>query len=274
LFAHVETVARIENAEAQLLRDCAEAIAQSRPDAGVMITEFGGGMATYTGPDSPLNKIAGLGFDGQLDEAELAAIEAALQRRGEAVRVELSSLAEPAIGAALTRRGYVLRGFENILGRQLPIEASATGAGIEIVANDDEDFAAWLDVIVTGFATPDTQGQGPAESVPREVLEQIIGDMASARGFVRYLAHLGGRAAGAGSMRICAGVAQLCGAATLPDLRRRGVQTALLNRRLQIASDAGCEVAVITTQPGSKSQENAQRQGFELLYVRAVLMRQ
>ena len=35
-----------------------------------------------------------------------------------------------------------------------------------------------------------------------------------------------------------------------------------------------CDVAVITTQPGSKSQQNAQRQGFDLLYTRAVLVKQ
>ncbi len=31
--------------------------------------------------------------------------------------------------------------------------------------------------------------------------------------------------------------------------------------------------AEVTTQPGSKSQENAQRRGFALLYTRAVLVR-
>jgi hypothetical protein len=29
----------------------------------------------------------------------------------------------------------------------------------------------------------------------------------------------------------------------------------------------------VTTEPGSKSQQNVQRQGFELLYSRAVLVR-
>jgi hypothetical protein len=51
------------------------------------------------------------------------------------------------------------------------------------------------------------------------------------------------------------------------------VQTALLLSRLDLARDAGCDVAVVTTQPGSKSQENVQRQGFQLLYTRAVLIR-
>ncbi len=69
------------------------------------------------------------------------------------------------------------------------------------------------------------------------------------------------------------GVAQMGGAATLPEHRRHGVQGALLVARLEAARRAGCDVAVVTTQPGSKSQENVQRQGFELLYTRAVLVR-
>jgi GNAT superfamily N-acetyltransferase len=79
--------------------------------------------------------------------------------------------------------------------------------------------------------------------------------------------------AGGAEFRIDGGVAQLAGAATAPEHRRRGVQTALLSARLVEAASAGCEVAVITTQPGSKSQQNAQRRGFDLLYTRATLVR-
>ena len=79
---------------------------------------------------------------------------------------------------------------------------------------------------------------------------------------------------GGATMRIADGVAQLTGAATAPAHRRRGVQTALLSARLADAAAASCDVAVITTQPGSKSQQNAQRQGFDLLYTRAVLVKQ
>jgi hypothetical protein len=32
-------------------------------------------------------------------------------------------------------------------------------------------------------------------------------------------------------------------------------------------------VAVVVTQPGSTSQQNVQRQGFDLLYSRAILVR-
>ena len=58
-------------------------------------------------------------------------------------------------------------------------------------------------------------------------------------------------------------------------LRRtdRGIQSLLFKWRIAVARAAGCDLAVVTTQPGSKSQENVQRQGFHLLYSRAVLIR-
>ncbi len=74
-------------------------------------------------------------------------------------------------------------------------------------------------------------------------------------------------------MRLCDGVAQLCGAATLPPFRRRGLQTALLHARLHAAANAGCDIAVVTTEPGSKSQQNAERAGFGLVYSRAILIK-
>lgn len=51
------------------------------------------------------------------------------------------------------------------------------------------------------------------------------------------------------------------------------MQTVLLSARLVDAAAAGCEVAVIVTQPGSKSQQNSQRRGFDLLYTGATLVK-
>ena len=48
---------------------------------------------------------------------------------------------------------------------------------------------------------------------------------------------------------------------------------ALLRARLADAAEAGCDIAVVTTAPGSKSQQNVQRQGFHLLYTRAILVK-
>jgi GNAT superfamily N-acetyltransferase len=109
--------------------------------------------------------------------------------------------------------------------------------------------------------------------IPRETLDRVFGDTIVAPSFERYLARRGGALAGGASLRLQDGVAQLNGAATLPEHRRRGVQTALLRHRLSEAARRGCDIAVVTTLPGSKSQENVQKAGFALLYTRTVLVR-
>ena len=97
---------------------------------------------------------------------------------------------------------------------------------------------------------------------------------AAVPGSSRLLARLDGEVAGGASLYLRDNTALLCGAATLPSSRRLGVQSALLQTRLRRAREAGCELAVVTTQPGSKSQENVQRAGFELIYSRAILVKE
>jgi GNAT superfamily N-acetyltransferase len=126
--------------------------------------------------------------------------------------------------------------------------------------------------VADGFAHPDEQGVPSHEEFPHDVIERAERDLASAGG-VRYVALRDGVIAGGASLRFAEGVAQMTGAATAPAHRRRGVQTALLSARLADAAAAGCDIAVVTTQPGSKSQQNVQRRGFELLYTRAVLVK-
>ena len=275
LFADVVLAARIERAECRLLADCAAAAARRRPDSRAFVQELAGGVVIYAGPDSPFNKLAGLGFEGALDEERLAEVERAFAERGAPAQAEVAVLGDPFVSALLTRRGYVLENFENVLGLRLPAaNLPDIGAGIGVSVADETDHDAWLDVIVAGFASPDTQGVPSHEAFSREVMDRDIGDMVTASGFVRYLAYRDGVVGGGASLRLWDGVAQLCGAATAPAHRRRGLQTALLAARLADAARQGCDIAVVTTQPGSKSQQNVQRQGFELLYTRAILVRE
>jgi GNAT superfamily N-acetyltransferase len=127
--------------------------------------------------------------------------------------------------------------------------------------------------VAEGFAHPDTQGVPAHEEFPREVIANAMRDLTAAVGVLRYVALRHGVLAGGASVRIAQGVAHLTGAATAPAHRRRGVQTALLSARLTNAAAAGCDIAVITTPPGSTSQHNAQRPGFDLLYTRAILIK-
>lgn len=269
LFCDTELAARIERAERDLVASACARVRHRIPDA--YLTEIAGGFAAFTEPGSPLNKVVGLGF-APFDATAWLGVEAELARRGP-VPVELSTLADPALGKFLTGRGYQLVGVENVSGRALAGYVAPPPDRVEVAVCPPHEFERWLDVGVTGFATADTQGLAPHESFDRAVAERVIRDFAGARGLVLFLALCDGRPAGAGSMRIDGTLAQLCGASTLPAQRRRGVQSALLAHRLAFAADRGCDLALVTTLPGSKSQQNMHRQGFELLYSRNVLVR-
>jgi GNAT superfamily N-acetyltransferase len=110
------------------------------------------------------------------------------------------------------------------------------------------------------------------EEFPRDVYLRAERDAAAA-GVLRYAALRDGVLAGGAGLRLADGIAQFAGAGTAPAHRRRGIQTALLAARLADATAAGCDVGVIVTQPGSTSQQNAQRRGFDLLYTRAVVVK-
>lgn len=269
-FASVDLAARIEAAECALLSACVASSARRRSE--VLARPIAGGLASFVAAGSPLNKIAGLGFAGPVDPDDLGAVEDEFRRRGAAPQVEVSTLTDPGLVALLQDRGYRLVAFENVLGCSLPTEAPATPTAIEIDPSPPDQVERWLDVMLDGFATPDAQGVPSHESFPRDLLRAVMGDMAEAAGVVRLLARREGALAGAATLHLGRGVALLCGAATLPAHRRHGVQSALLAHRLAAAAAAGCDLAVVTTQPGSRSQENVQRLGFALLYARAIFV--
>ena len=274
LFCDTTLAGRIERAEAQLITGCCEA-ARRRTGADGFAIPVAGGVASFAGQGSPYNKVAGLGFAGLPGPAALDDIEKAFRARGAPVQVELAHLADPAIGALLAGRGYRLESFENVLGRALVGDFEPVmPPGVEVRPSGEEESEAWLDVVAEGSVHPDTQGVPWHEEFSREMIIGVERDLAAAGVIVRYAGLRDGILAGGATMRIAEGVAQLTGAATAPAHRRHGVHTALLSARLADAAAAGCDVAVIITQPGSKSQQNAQRQGFDLLYTRTVLVRQ
>lgn len=274
LFCDAGLAGRIERAEAGRMAAASEAARRrgARPDGFVI--PVAGGMATFAGAGSPFNKVAGLGFGGVPSEAELGEVERAFAARGSAVQAELSNLADPAVGAMLTGRGYRLVSFENVLGRPPggpDGQGGTTPAGIEVRRAGAGEFELWLDVVLEGFAHPDAEGVPSHEEFPREVVALAERDFANA-GALLYLALRGGVVAGGAGLALTGGIAHMAGAATAPAHRRRGVQTGLLAARLADADAAGCDIAVVTTQPGSVSQRNVQRRGFDLLYTRAVLV--
>ena len=271
LFCDTTLARRIEQAEVDLI-GAANSAARRRGAPGFLIS-VAGGVASFADHESPYNKVTGLGFDGIPDGDELDRVERAFATHGAPTQVELAHLADPAIGTLLTTRGYRLESFENVLGRSLVgTEAPLPLPGVDIRRSGDDEFDTWLGVMADAAVHPDTEGVPWHEEFPRAIYVEAMRDAAGA-GVRRYQADRAGVLAGGAELRLVDGIAQFAGAATSPAHRRHGIQNALLAVRLADAAAEGCDLAVIVTQPGSKSHQNAQRCGFHLLYTRAILVR-
>ena len=123
-----------------------------------------------------------------------------------------------------------------------------------------KEMDLWTEMVCQGFAE-----QFPVTDELREIMKMFaMGSSAEC-----CLARANGEIAGGGTLAVRRGVAGLFGASTLPAFRKRGVQPALLHARLARAEEAGCDIAVSLTQPGSISQRNIMRQGFTVLDTRA-----
>jgi GNAT superfamily N-acetyltransferase len=279
VFADVALARRIERAEAVMSVAMVGALGR-RAGGGVFVESVGEGYAIYGGPGSPFNKMIGAGLEGEaIDDAALDRAERVFREHGAGPRAEVSVLANPTVFEAFHRRGYRFETVEHVLGIALPASSATVAregqAAVVSPAHGEEDVRAWMDVLVGGFAAPDATATGVSgDSFPEDVLRDAFSAYNGVEDFRRYLASVDDQVAGGGGMYMSQGVGILCGAATLPQFRRRGVQGALLRRRLEDAAAAGCTLAVVTTAPGSRSQQNAHRHGFALLYARAVLTRE
>lgn len=282
LFAGTELARRIEASERELVAAGTRALAAR--GVATALLPLAGGLAACSGPDSPFSKLVGLGFAGLPGEGELARVEAEFAARATPLQVELATLAEAGLAELLTRRGYVVVGFEDVLGRELAgLAPPRARAGLTLRTSPPEELETWLELLVEAFAAPDAQGVATHESFPREPLKRVMRALGEVRGLHRLIVERedvpGGGApsgrvpCGGASVRVDGELAQLCGAGTLPAHRRRGVQSALYEHCLALAAREGARLAIVTTLPGSKSQENSLRFGFEHLYTRAILRR-
>lgn len=265
MMVNTSTAQRIERAEVEVTR----LVVAGGRGVDAFWRPLGAGAAAFVRPQSPMNKVIGVGLDAAIDVAALAAVEGELRARHELVRVELATLALPSAGAMLAARGYRLLGFENVLLRRLDHDATSRPQ-VHVERVTPATLARWRAVAIEASAASDETGH-PVDDFSRDTVADAIDDMLAAPGFDRYLALVDGHVAGAASMLVHDGVAQLTGSATLPAFRRRGVQAALIAARLDEARDQRAELAVVTTAPGSQSQANVMKHGFALGYVRAIL---
>ena len=265
-FVDLELVRRLEASEAQAARECAQFLARKKPESGAISIDIMGGMATFTGIGSPVTQAVALALHGPVSDKEMDELENFYRTRGSEVNIEVCPMADNSLYEQLGHRGYRVIELSDVLYRA--IDANAKPAtlppGLEIRRTTPAEARLWAETVSRGFA----------EHFP--VTEELIEimEMFSQRPSDRaYLAYAGGRIAGGAALCTHDNIAGCFGASTLPDFRRRGVQTALLETRLADAAAVGCNIAMSIAQLNSASHRNIERQGFRVAYTRSKFMR-
>jgi len=256
IIAGISLARRLERAEAANDADCAP--------PGTLVREWGGGLAIFAGADSPLTRAIGLGLNGPVSETEIDALEEFFHSRSAAVSIDFCPLANPELLESLRVRGYRPAEFNSALIRSL--------AGVP--PSPEEPALLQTAVIQTDNAEvwAATVGYGFFERSSLTVEEMDVGRAIAHSGKAACYLALDRDEPAAGAALSCRdGLALLFADSTAPPNRRKGLQTALIRRRLNAAVACGCDTAVAVTAPGSASQRNYERLGFQVAYTKVVL---
>ncbi len=253
---------RLEQTEGLAGTRFAEARSRISPEVNSCWQQMAGAYAIYDGPQSPLTQSFRLGLGAEVLSSDLAEIEDFFRSRGAPVFHEVSPLAPPTLIAILNERGYRPIEFTAVMcmrveeGLRRP---PRTDSPISVRRMEQRESDRWAQTSVAGWS------EYPEFS---SFLMQMGRVFAHAEGATPFFAELHGEPIGTGVICISNKIALIAGASTIPKARKQGAQNALLHARLQFAADQGCEYVMMCAAPGSASQRNAQRNGFQIAYTR------
>lgn len=255
---------RLEQAEAATTSHYVAARARLRPAAGCTTAALGDGTAFYAGAGSPINRVVGLGMAQPVTAETLAACTEFYSARQAAPHIDLCPLAHPSLLTNLLHAGYGVAQFKHVFARTLSSwpDVRAANPEIEVAPVGAAEAALWAQTVAGAFHG------GAANDADLE----IALPNAEKPDTICFLARLDGAAAGGGALAIAQGVALCYSASVRPEMRRMGVQHALLHARLSYATAQGCELIFVHTTPGSASQRNIARFGFQIIYTKATMV--
>jgi hypothetical protein len=251
---------RLERAEGYACAQFAEARRRIFPDSGAEWIECAGAYAVFDGVDSPVTQSFGLGIFEDLTAASLDTIEDFFFERGAATDHEVSPIAGVAALNLLCSRNYRPIEISSVMWRPVERVAPEGDRGITVRISGPGEEDLWSNI--------NRRGWGGEHPELLELISQMTVVSFARDGSVCFLAEIDGQAGAAGALCLHDGVALFAGATTVPELRRRGLQRALLRARMRYAFEQGCELAMMVAEAGSNSQRNAEREGFRVAYTR------
>ena len=262
LFSDRTLSQRLERTEARANASFVETRARLEPSTGAAWIEVAGAYAMFDGVDSPCTQTFGLGLFDEVTSDHLEQIEKFYVERSAPVFHEVSPMTDPSLMQLLVSRDYRPIELTNVMYRELGqgVELETKNSNIRTRVISEDEVELWAATSSAGWAT---EMEGLADFM-------LAFGRISARcdGAYPFIAELDGKAISTGMLFIYDDVCVLAGASTVPEGRNQGAQNALLASRLTFAAQHRCRLAMIGAAPGSQSQKNAQKNGFQVAYTR------
>lgn len=264
---------RLESAEEMPQVEYARYYARKRPEIGAAVEEICGGHMIFAGLNSPIGRAVGLGFNGPVTADDLDRLEAFYRSHQAPAQLDFCPLSDPSLLELVKERNYGIVELNNVRYLRLCEAADSQETkswtlppGVEIRQGRKEEAAVLSSIVSRSFFE---NGDVP------EGFGDLLTPMYEFPGAITYVALVNGEPAAAAAGLIIPEhrILALFGAGTLPEFRGRGIQGALLRTRIQAATEAGCEYAVIVTLGGTTSERNSARLGFQCAYSKATVIR-
>lgn len=260
IFANLELSKRLEAAEAFACAQFAVARKRIHPDSSSEWMKCAGATIVFDRVDAPTTQTFGLGMFEELTPGALDEIERFFLDRGSEVMHEVSPFAGAATLDLLCARGYRPFEISNVMYRAVEPPTETHLANIKVRTVGPDEAQLWSDINAKGW----THEHPEFEEFVRDSGVLLV----AREGSPCFLAEVDGAPGAAGALILHEGVALFGGAATAPEFRRRGLQSALLEARMRYAAEDGCDLAMMVAEAGSNSQRNAERKGFRVAYTR------
>ena len=228
----------------------------------VEIKKFGNATAftVQNIPGPAFNKIKGMMDEDLLFLNEIIQL---YRDKGIPARFEIT----PAHATSLLYRALAKQGFYHtdflsnlyeVSPSMFPEEEDSTVSIREFKGNEFDLFA---ELYIDAFDMPDFLMESIALN------NQVLHDTPE---WKFYLASYNGIPAGIGVLYIGRKGAYLAAAGTIPYYRNKGIQSALIRHRINVAVRHNCELIVGQAKFGSGSQNNMERAGLKIAYTKSV----
>jgi hypothetical protein len=256
---------KVQHASTTMLRAATVAMAIRRPEVGACLVDLAGACVAYNGSDVPLTCAIGVGTSNAAETTDIEAIEAFYSSRKSPVRITISGRTHNGVNSLLASRGYKAgTPMENWWRPLADIPAKSVPDGIEVMPATIDEADVWVRSVAAGFEESDAAIDD--SHLPSRLLDTFY-CFGFADGARPFLARRNGQVAGGGVLHINGDTAHLRTTSCRFVHRRNGVQTALLNVRLQAALVAGCRFVFSSTSGIGASARNLERFGLQPLSI-------